>query len=60
MTSGCQIEPKILRNRKRPKATSINAKIAREPFGDESIKVLSIPVFIDNYNHYMNGVDRAN
>jgi hypothetical protein len=60
MTSGCRIEPKILRNRKRLKATSTNAKIAREPFGDKSIKLLSIPIFIDDYNHYMNGVDRAN
>jgi hypothetical protein len=60
ITSGCRIEPKILRNRKRPKATSINAKIVREPFGDESIKLLPIPVFIDDYNHYINGVDRAN
>jgi hypothetical protein len=60
MTSGYRIEPKTLRNRKRPKATSTNAKIAREPFGDKSIKLLPIPVFIDDYNHYINGVDKAN
>jgi hypothetical protein len=49
-----------LKKPKRFKITSTNAKIAREPFGDESVKLLSIPVFIDDYNHYINGVDKAN
>jgi hypothetical protein len=60
MTSGCRIEPKILKNRKRPKATLTNVKIAREPFRNKSIKLLPIPVFIDDYNHYINRIDKAN
>jgi transposase IS4-like protein len=46
--------------RKRPAATSTNASIARAPFGDEIIKELEIPTAIDDYNHYMGGVDIAN
>jgi hypothetical protein len=57
MTTGHRIEPKIFRKRKRPKATSSNAKIARVPFRDKSTKILLIPTFIDDYNHYMGGVD---
>jgi hypothetical protein len=60
MISGYRIEPKILRNRKRPKTILTNAKIAREFFRDKYIKLLSIPVFINNYNYYINGVDKAN
>jgi hypothetical protein len=57
MTTGHRIEPKIFRMRKRPKKTASNAKITREPFRDKSTKILSIPTFIDDYNHYMGGVD---
>jgi hypothetical protein len=57
MTNGHRIEPKTFRMRKRPKKTSSNAKITREPFGDKPIKILPIPTFIDNYNHYIRGVD---
>jgi hypothetical protein len=57
MTTGHRIEPKTLRMRKRPKKTASNAKITRELFRDKSIKILPIPIFIDDYNHYKRGVD---
>jgi hypothetical protein len=60
MTTGHQIEPRIPRLRKRPKKTASNARITREPFGDDSIKVLPIPTFIDDYNHYMRDIDQSN
>jgi hypothetical protein len=55
MTTGHRIEPKTFQMRKRLKKTALNAKITREPFGDKSIKILPIPIFIDDYNHYMGG-----
>ena len=60
MTTGHRIESKTFRMRKRPKKTALNAKITREPFGDKSTKILPIPTFIDDYNHFMGGVDQAN
>jgi hypothetical protein len=60
MTIGHRIEPKTFRMRKRPKKTASNAKITREPFGDKPTKILAIPTFIDDYNHYMGGVDQSN
>jgi hypothetical protein len=60
MTTGHRIEPKTLRLRKRPKKTASNTRITREPFGDNSTKFLSIPTFIDDYNHYMGGIDQSN
>ena len=60
MTTGHEIEPKTLRMRKRPKKTASNAKITRESFGDQPTKILPIPTFIDDYNHYMGGVDQSN
>ena len=50
----------IPRLRKRPPKTSTSAKIAREPFGDQSTKELPIPRLINEYNFNMGGVDRAN
>jgi hypothetical protein len=50
----------VLSNRKRPAKTSTNAAIARAPFGDEVRRQLEIPIFIDDYNHYMGGIDIAN
>jgi hypothetical protein len=32
----------------------------KEVFGDSFVKELEIPRFIDDYNHYMGGVDIAN
>jgi hypothetical protein len=46
--------------RKRLKKTASNAKITREPFRDKLIKILSILTFIDDYNHYIRGVDQSN
>lgn len=51
-------EESIERERKRPSKTSTNAKCTRLVFGDLAVKVLAIPLFIDLYNHFMNGVDR--
>jgi hypothetical protein len=60
MTTGHRIEPKTFRMRKRLKITASNAKITREPFGDKPTKILPIPTFIDDYNHYIRGVDQSN
>ena len=49
----------ITRRRKRPAATATNAKTSRAVFGNEPTKDLEIPIFIDDYNHHMNGVDQA-
>jgi hypothetical protein len=50
----------IIRNRKRPKQTSTNARITHPIFNDLPRKRLLIPRVIDDYNHHMNGVDLAN
>ena len=60
MTTGHYPTDIIDRERKRPKKTASNATITRKPFGDQSTKMLPIPTFIDDYNHYMRGVDQAN
>jgi hypothetical protein len=49
----------VMRNRKRPTATSTSAKTARKPFGDQPRKELPIPKLIDDYNHKMNSIDQA-
>jgi hypothetical protein len=56
MTTRHRIKPKIDRLRRRPKKTASNARISREPFGEAPIKVLPIPTFIDDYNHYIGGI----
>jgi hypothetical protein len=48
------------RQRKRPAKISINKRIVKKVFGEEYTKELSIPCFIDNYNHNIRGVDLAN
>lgn len=52
-------ESDIIRARKRPSETSTKAKTARVPFGDDPVKDLPVPSFIDEYNHNMNHVDQA-
>ena len=44
----------VIRNRKRPAATSTNAH-TQAFFGDKHSKYLAIPKFIDAYNHHMWG-----
>jgi hypothetical protein len=52
-------EHTIIRSRRRPQLTSTNGPLVRKVFGNESRKNLPIPVFIDDYNHFMGGVDIA-
>jgi hypothetical protein len=60
MTTAYSITQTIPRLRKRSAITSTNARIVRPVFGDAVRKWLDIPLAIDEYNHGMNGVDRAN
>jgi hypothetical protein len=60
MTTGHRIKPKTFRMRKRLKKTALNAKITRELFGDKLTKILPIPTFIDDYNHYIKKIDQSN
>jgi hypothetical protein len=60
MTTGHRIEPKINRLRKRPKKTASNARITREPFSEAPIKYLPIFIFINDYNHYIGGINQTN
>jgi hypothetical protein len=48
------------RVRKRPAKSSTNGALVRKVFKDQALKELSIPCFIDDYNHFMGGVDLAN
>jgi hypothetical protein len=50
----------VERLRKRPSPTSTNARIVRPVFGDLPAKWLRIPRAINDYNHFMNGVNRSN
>jgi hypothetical protein len=59
MTIGHRIEPKTFRMRKRPKKTASNARITREPFRDLSQRIIAIPTFIDDYNHYIKNIDQS-
>jgi hypothetical protein len=52
-------EHTIIRSRRRPQVTSTNGLMVRKVFGDHARKELPIPIFIDDYNHYMGGVDIA-
>ena len=49
----------IVTNRRRLRNTSKNAALVRPVFGDHVRMMLPIPKVIDDYNHHMNGVDRA-
>ncbi|KAF8941422.1 hypothetical protein BGZ58_009505 [Dissophora ornata] len=49
----------VIRNRRRPRETSTNAKSVRAVFKGQSRALLPIPKIIDDYNHHMNGVDIA-
>ena len=56
VSSGIEI---IERLRRRPAKTATNARTSRDIFGDEAIKKLLIPAFIDDYNYFMGAVDQA-
>ena len=49
----------VRRMRRRPAATATNASTSRAKFGNEAVKEMDMPTFIDRYNHFMNGVDQA-
>jgi Transposase IS4 len=55
-----RVEDFLERQRKRLVKISTNRRIVRKVFGEEYIKELSIPCFIDDYNHNIGGVDLAN
>ena len=48
------------RVRKRPAIILTNKRIVRQVFKDVPTKELRIPCFINDYNHYIRGVDLAN
>lgn len=48
----------IQKHRKRPAKAAVDPML-RTLYGSDAVKLLDIPLYIDNYNHYMNGVDRA-
>jgi hypothetical protein len=50
----------VERERQRPQITSTNGALVRREFGDQAIKNMLIPRFIDDYNNYMGAVDIAN
>ena len=50
----------VERERRCPSKTSTNAPVVRKAFGNEAVKKMPIPRFIDDYNYHMGGVDIAN
>jgi len=56
MTTVVDARTAVPRVRKRPNGGD---KWVKAEFGDQPFKSLNIPEFIDMYNHFMNGVDRA-
>lgn len=59
MTTVCDGTEYVKRKRRRPANTATGALQTRKVFGDNVVKELAIPSFIDLYNHWMNGVDLA-
>ena len=47
----------VLRNRRKPRLNEFNKKHVRLIWGDEHRKQLEIPQIINDYNHWMLGVD---
>ena len=50
----------IEKSRKRLAKTLTNARIIRKAFSSKHIKKLEIPLFINDYNYYIRGVNLAN
>ena len=48
---------KVKRNRKRPRITNKNRNHVGDVWGDNGCVEVFIPTLIDNYNHWMGGVD---
>lgn len=59
MSTVSQGDKFIKRLRKRPATTATNARTTRAAFGSQVLKELEIPEFINLYNQFMNGVDKA-
>ena len=45
--------------RKQPQLTKTNKNNIKPVWGDNYVKEIKIPTFVDNYNNTMNGVDKA-
>ena len=52
-------EISVTAKRKKPRMTATNRECLKEVWGDAHTKEIKIPQFIDDYNHNMNAVDRA-
>jgi hypothetical protein len=50
----------IEKSRKRLAKTLTNARIIQKAFSSKHTKKLEIPLFIDDYNYYIRGVNFAN
>ena len=48
----------VTRPRRRPTKTATNARTSRAVFGDDAVKKLAIPQFIDIYNHFKGVVNQ--
>ena len=60
ITTAYSLHVLVKRLRTRPSITSTNAHIVLPVFGHLKKKLLDISYAIDEYNYYMNGVDRNN
>ena len=60
MTTAYNLTDTVIRPRNRPSATSTSASIISPIFGDSPPKDLPIPTAINDYNHFMGGIDTAN
>ena len=52
-----EVGSKIKRNRKHPRMTMNNKNYTREVWSEDGAKEIYIPLIIDDYNHWMGGVD---
>jgi hypothetical protein len=49
----------VKRNRKKPRQNQTNRNHLQTVWGNEAVRNITIPKVIDDYNHWMNGVDKA-